>query len=280
MSSAISQLEKQVTHLANLPTLPGVIRQISTLAEDKDSSAMEVADIISADQVLCAKVLRFVNSPVYGFPERISSVRHAVVLLGFNVVKGLVLGTAIFDGLGADGQGLWNHSFGAAMIARRIGREINAEDVEEVMMAGLLHDLGKVILVYLSPDVWSKASAKAIEEGVHISEAERATFGADHCRVAGWTAREWRFPDRLTLPLAHHHNPRAAKKQYQTTAIVHLADLLARGMGYGATGDAVLGQLDHEAYRELELSDSQIGAILADAEAEYALGVDVFTVGA
>ena len=279
MSSASYELEQRVTQLANLPTLPGVIRQISALAENQDSGAAEVADIIAADQVLCAKVLRLVNSPVYGFPERISSIRHAVVLLGFNVVKGLVLGTAIFDSLGADGRGLWNHSLGTAIVARRIGKEIAAEDVEEIMMAGLLHDIGKVILIHLMPDVWAKASQKAVEKGIHISIAERSIFGADHCQVAEWVAREWRFPDRLSKPLRYHLKPQSAGKHYEITAIIHVADILARGMGYGSTGDEVLGRLDHDAYKHLGLSDHQIGVILADAEAEYNLGVDIFTAG-
>ena len=119
MPITAKSLEKRVTDLSHLPTLPGVVQNISKLADDKKSSAADVADIISKDQVITAKVLRLVNSPVYGFPGRISSITHALVLLGFNVVKGLVLGTAVFDSLGKENSGMWEHSLGCAVLSRR-----------------------------------------------------------------------------------------------------------------------------------------------------------------
>ena len=276
-SADVEKLERRVRGLVKLPTLPSVMRRVSTLTENEDSGANEVADIIAADQVLSAKLLRFVNSPVYGFPGRISSIRHAVVLLGFNVVKGLVLGTTIFETLGSRGRELWNHSLGCAILSRHIGRAIGLPDVEEVMTAGLLHDIGKVILIYMAASQWEEAAGKAEEEGLHIATAERAVFGADHARVANWIATKWRFPNRLVEPITYHHQPWRSKEFAPVTAAVHVADILARGMGYGYTGDMVMPSLHFESFETLAVSFEQIEAILAETEGEYEAGVDIFS---
>ena len=273
----VDKLEKRVLGLVKLPTLPSVMRRVSMLTENTDSSANEVADVIAADQVLSVKILRFVNSPVYGFPGRISSIKHAVVLLGFNVVKGLVLGTTIFETLGHCGRELWNHSLGCAIISRHIGREIGLPDVEEIMTAGLLHDIGKVILIYMDASQWEEAAEKAQKEDLHIAKAERAFFGADHARVANWVATKWRFPKRLVEPLTYHHQPWLAKEYPMVTGAVHLANILARGMGYGYTGDRVMPRLHRESFEALALSSEQISHILAEAEGEYEAGVDIFS---
>lgn len=273
------KLERQIIELANLPTLPGVIRMIGKMTESRDTSASDVAGVIATDQVLSAKILRLVNSPVYGFPGRISSVTHAVVLLGFNVVKGLVLGTAIFDALGQQGHGFWEHSLGCAIISRRLAREHETRDVEEVMVAGLLHDLGKVALAYLSWRDYERAVNIAKTSRCHIADAERVVFSVDHTRVNRWLADEWHFPARLAEPLKFHHAIESAKEYRDVTAIVHVADILARSMGYGFPGDVSMPTLSHEGFQCLGLSFEQIDKALEDAEVEYSASVDIFTVG-
>ncbi len=275
-----AKIEAKVIELVNLPTLPGILKKISKMTENRESNAADVAEIISADQVLSAKVLRLVNSPVYGFPGRISSITHAVVLLGFNVVKGMVLGTAVFNSIGSHGQGLWEHSLGCAILSRRIAKEIDLHDVEEVMIAGLLHDLGKVVLSYLFPKDYERAVAMAQMRHCHISETEREELGVDHPRVSRWLADEWHFPDRLSEPLIYHHMPERARRSQEVTDVVHIADILTRGMGYGYPGDSTMPLLDHESFHRLGLSFDQIDRILADAEMEFLAGADVFAMGA
>ncbi len=270
------ELQREVRELANLPTLPGVLRKVTSMVEDKKSSASDMADIISSDQVLSSKVLRLVNSPVYGFPGRISSITHAVVLLGFNVVKGLVLSTAVFDTMGKHGKGLWEHSLGCAVISRRIAKALNMPDSEEVMIAGLLHDIGKVALRYMRPRDYALAIECAKRDQVHVVLAEKEVFGVHHMRVASWLTEQWHFPARLAEPLQYHHTPGRANAGRDVTNVVHLADILARGMGYGFPGDNAMPPLDHEAYQSLRLSFDQIDQILEESEMEYKAGSDVF----
>lgn len=269
-------LEAQVVQLASMPTLPGMLKRIATLTESDDATADDVARLIACDPVLSSKLLRLVNSPVYGFPGRISSVSHAVVLLGFNVVKGLVLGTAVFSVLGEEGAGIWRHSLGTAAIGRRLATNASLPDVEETMLACLLHDLGKVVLTYLNPIGYEQIIREAVIRQCHVAVVEQEVYGSGHARVAGWLAREWNFPRRLAEPLECHHEPASARLSPQITAVVHAADALARCMGYGQPGDLSMPPFDRAAATSLGLAPDCIDGILRDAEFEYRAGSDVF----
>lgn len=277
MAMSAELLKRKVEDLSSLPTLPSFITVVTSMVEDNTTSAQEIGDIIQRDQVLSARLLKLVNSPVYGFPKRISSVTHALVLLGFNVVKGLVLTTAVFNDLAKETSGLWKHSLGTALLSRHIGRELKVLDPEECMIAGLLHDLGKVILAHLALEDYVGAMAEAHRRGCHISVVEQEVFGVDHSRIALWLALRWHLPDRLTDALTYHHNPSRAKSSVQIASIVHLADILARAQEYGEAGDGTLPEFDREAFDQLGLSMEQLDRIMIAADEQYQHGADVFS---
>ncbi len=277
MAVSAEQLQQQIEDLTNLPTLPAVVQFIITRVEEDNTSAQEIGKIIARDQVLSAKILRMVNSPFYGFPGRISSVTHAIVLLGFNVVKGLVLSTAVFDTLAKETRGLWEHSLGTAVLSRRLAKELGLPESDEIMIAGLLHDLGKVVLSFLVPKDYRAARRHAESNGCHIAVAENELLGFDHARVGQWVAIRWNLPQRLTDAMAFHHDPSRAKFSRDTAAVVQLADILARGLSYGDGGDPTMPPLDHAAFRALDISFEAIDSAIKEAEIEFSAGVDLFT---
>ena len=276
MGVSSRRLEERVTELSDLPTLPAVVKNISKMVLDKRVSASDIGGLIAKDQGLSARILRIVNSPFYGFPGRISSVTHAVVLLGFNVVKGLVLSTAVFDAFAQQAQGLWEHSLGCAIISRGLARELAIQEIEEVMVAGLLHDLGRAILSHVVPEEYEAACRLACARNCHIALAENEIFGVDHAGVAGWLARDWNLPARLTEPIVFHHSPTQARQCTDVAAIVQLADILTRGMGYGRQSDTTMPPLDQQAFHNLGVSFEQIDRVLDQAEVEFAEGIDLF----
>ncbi len=268
-------VRRRVQDLASLPTLPGVVKAVVAMMDNADAGPRDVAELVSHDQVMSAKILRLVNSPLYGFPGRISSVSHALVLLGFNVVRGLVLSMAVFDHFSSRIPGLWGHSLGTALVARALARQLGRKDAEEIMISALLHDLGKVVLAHIFPEHYAMALARAAEQRQHISEAERFVFGADHTLAGAWIARAWHLPARIEEVMIFHHAPAGAKAAPVDAALAQMADALARAMGYGDSGDPVVPDVDAAALDSLGLSDPQIAAALREADGEFRQGADV-----
>ncbi len=263
MSSDKLKAKKKITLIKNLPTLPGILQKISQMVESKQYSAEDIGRIIAQDQVLSAKVLKLGNSAFYGFSRRISSVTQALVLLGFNVIKGLVLTSSVFDLLKIKASDLWTHSLATATAAGILAQRLGAADVEEINLAGLLHDLGKVVLaVRMTDDLDQIMNLTA--RGKFCFEAEAEVLGFTHPEVGSWLAEAWKLPINLTEPIMFHHAPSKAKKASLPTAIVHLADILVRARGLGFGQDVWVPPLDRAALKLLDLEVDDLDEIVPE----------------
>src|SRR5205807_188521 len=169
-----------------------------SMIDRPETSAEGLGRMIEKDQVLSAKALQLANSPFYGFPARIASVSHAVVVLGLNVVKGLTLGATVFDMMKAAGMDqLWRHSLGVAMVSHLLATRVGQKNPEELFVAGLLHDLGKVVMYVKLPETASRIEAAVRDRDVYMIDAEREILGLTHADVAGWLASAWHLPTVL-----------------------------------------------------------------------------------
>ena len=256
----------QFEHLDTIPTIPTVLWNLLKLFENPNTSLNELATFMAQDPVLAAKILKVVNSPIYGFPGRISSITQAMLLLGLNVVRGLLLGVSVLDIMQRSVVGLWEHSVGCAIIAKIIARKKGLKDPEEVSVAGLLHDIGKVFLSLKFPDLYRQVIAEANDRTIFIAEAEKELFGVTHAEVEGWVGNKWNFPRILVEQMIYHHKPELSRQFSLHTAIVHFSDILIRGRGFGSGGDKLVPCVDDSAWRLLDLSDTDIRETLIEME--------------
>jgi HD-like signal output (HDOD) protein len=232
-------------------------------------SAEEIGILIEKDQVLSAKVLRLANSPFYGFPSRIASVAHAVVVLGLNVVKGLTLCATAFDMMRNAGMNeLWRHSLGVAITSHILGTQAGMKNPEEAFVGGLLHDIGKVVLYVKWTDVGQQITA-ARDTSHFLMETELALFDVTHADVGGWLATAWHLPASLREPILHHHTPSAAQDAKLQTAIVHVADVLVKGLACGNPGDDLVPPLSRQAWDLVGLDSHSLAGCLAQATEEF-----------
>jgi len=262
MADTRSEARKKVQLLKNLPTLPGMIEQISRAVESKRFSVADIGRLISRDQVLSAKVLKLANSAFFGFSRKVGSLTQALVLLGFDVVKGLILTSSVFDLMKHRAETLWLHSMGVATAASIIAAEIEFPEAEEASIAGLLHDLGKVVLRAHMPEDNEAIAALMAERGLSVREAEREVLGFDHSHIGQWLAESWKLPENLIDPIRWHHQPEGARNAPVVTAVVHLADHLTRAYGLGDGGDDWVPELDRAAMKRLNLSGPQLENIV------------------
>jgi HD-like signal output (HDOD) protein len=246
----------------DLPTLPIVLEHVSKLLEDPRSSTQQVAKLISRDQVLSAKVLKMVNSPVYGFPGRIGTIQHALVLLGYNVIRGLIISTSVFELMTTSTAGLWEHSVGCAMACGVIAREAGFKEPEEYAVAGLLHDLGKVIVALQLPKAKEEIEQIVAQEDLPYLEAEKKILGFGHDRVNAWVADHWNLPLNLKVGMAGHHRPVSAQHYPKMACVVHVGDFVTRVLEIGSGGEDHVPFLDPQAMELLSLELSHLDKIM------------------
>jgi putative nucleotidyltransferase with HDIG domain len=265
-SMDIRDLRARIENINALPTIPGVLKRLLGVIENPGVSLNEISNFISNDPALTTKVLKMVNSPIYGFPGRISSVNQAVILLGLNVVKGLLLGVSVFELMQKTMIGLWEHSLGCAITARFIAEKKGLKEPEEASVDGLLHDIGKVLLILQFPEEYEKAMRDADIGNLSIYDAERAHFGTTHASVGSWMAQKWRFPQKLVDVIEYHHKPHLSKNAPVESAIVHLSNILVRARGFGFAGDHTIMAVNPEAWQLLDLSEADLRDILGALE--------------
>ena len=259
-------VREKIENIMALPTIPKVLNRLLAVIENPRVSLNEISNFIAGDPALTTKVLRMVNSPVYGFPGRISSVNQAVILLGLTVVKGLLLGVSVFDLMQKTMIGLWEHSIGCAIFSRIIAVKKGHKEPDELSVDGLLHDIGKVFLVLQFPEEYQKALAESQRDDLTIYNAERNHFNTTHSSVGSWMARKWRFPASLIDVIEYHHKPQLAKSTPLESSIVHLADILVRARGYGFPGDNLVVPVEAVAWDILGLNEADLVEIFAEAE--------------
>lgn len=254
--------KKEVRRIKNLPTVPGIVAKISRMVENPETSAAEVGSLITQDQVLSAKVLRMANSAFFGMSRKISSVPQALMILGFDVVKGLVLTSSVFDMIQKSMAGLWEHSIGCAAASGAVAATLGRDDAEEILVAGLLHDLGKVVLALNMPHEMQLVREKVEHDQILFYEAENAVLDFHHGEIGQWLAEHWNLPERLAEPMRLHHNPERAVLYPECAAIVHIADAIIRGWGFGYAGDPQVPPISMAAWEMLGLKNSDFPEIL------------------
>ena len=266
-----TDLRNRIEQLGDLPTLPHVVQRLAAMISRPTVSAEEIGTIIEKDQVLAAKVLRLANSPFYGFPSRIGSVSHAVIVLGFNVVKGLTLcasALTIMKDAGMDQ--LWRHSLGVAITANLLATRLEIKNPEELFVSGLLHDIGKVVLYVKWPDVGNSIKdALKTRADRSLFDVEQELTGLSHAEIGGYLAGAWHLPVTLREPILYHHNPTQAKDATLQTAIVHVADILVKGLACGNPGDDLIPPLSRPAWDQVGLDKQSLAECIDKASQEF-----------
>lgn len=262
MEDRSREIKRKLRSLQSLPTLPPVVTKLTKLLGDENTTALQLAEVIEKDQVLTSKMLKMVNSAFYGFPRRISTVSTAIVLLGFNVISTLIITASIFEIMQNEDLGLWEHSLGVAAASGLLAQRLELKNPEEVTTAGLLHDLGKVVIRAEFPEYYQDIQRLVTEKGLSFREAEREILGMDHGEIGEFLTRQWNLPERLVEPIAFHHQVGKAGKYKREAAIIQVADILIRALGYGYGGDPWVSPLEDRAWQLLRLQREDLEELL------------------
>lgn len=275
-NTASDNLSCVIRKIDDLPTLPRTVLMITELVNNPQSSARDLARVITDDQVLTARLLRLVNSSFYGFPRRVTTVTGAIVLLGFDAIRNLLLTTSLFDIFSPrkdktrfEREALWDHSLGCAVGAKVVGHYLGYEKIEELFVSGLLHDIGKIVEMLYMAKEFARIETKVESEDVLIIEAEEEVLGYSHADVGKLLAEQWNLPPKHIDAIAHHHKPQDSERFSVEACIVHLADIICRALRIGSGGDNKIPAMNEHALGMLSLGVNAVEPIMEKVEKEF-----------
>ncbi len=238
-------LKKIVAQIDALPSMPTICMEVMEEVRAEEASIQKVADIIARDLGMTAKILQMVNSAFFGLRRRVTNIRDAVMLLGLDAIQSLVLSVNVFssfnqDKLGFfDFEGLWEHSLTTGGYAKQIMRtaEQPRDAVNAAFMAGMLHDVGKLILAVNFSEIYREALEAPNEDPRPLWEREQALFGASHAEIGAYLMGLWGLETTLLAAIAFHHSPTQSQVgEFGPVAAVHLADRFEHESRHGTTG--------------------------------------------
>ena len=227
------QIKEKIKSIIQLPALPAVAMEVVELVDNPKTSASKLGKVISSDQALTAKVLKIANSPFYGFPKKISTIDFAIIVLGFDALKEIVISISLVSSLQKksdtyfDAKVFWDHSISTGVVARRLARDLGYRISGEVFVGGLLHDMGVSVLHRYFTNEFQRAIEITRETDLNIIEAEESVLGVTHGDVGGWLAERWNLPEHLVESIAYHHAPMKAQINADLVALVHCADVMS-----------------------------------------------------
>lgn len=271
------ELEAILAHSRNLPSPPGIALRIIDLAQDPDVDLATTADTIAMDMALSARMLRIANSPLYASRRRIDNLGQALTMLGLNAALSLALGFSMVQSL-RDGAGagdlqerVWRRSVLSALASRLLGQAMGLRKQEELMLAGLLQDMGALALLHICHDDYAPLLREAGGSGSErLAAMERERFGCDHAEVGAWLAQKWKLPGYLQRSIGHSSGAEPAADTFGKCVLLSgsVADIWL-----SSDIDAARGVAMERAYRELQLDSRRFDEVIAGmAEALPVIG--------
>ncbi|HZK57101.1 MAG TPA: HDOD domain-containing protein [Clostridia bacterium] len=277
-------LEEIIRRVKDIPTLPNITNEIMRLTEDPDSTVRDIENVIMKDQSLTARILRLANSAYYGYPRRISTISEASVLLGFQAIRSITLTASVggllvreVPGYGLEKNELWKQSQSCAIISRYIARKVHFARVDQAYVAGLLRDIGKVIVSYYLTEYFKQIMNLVENENISFLDAEEEILGFHHGQVGAEIAKKWNLPEELAEAIAYHHNPEKATINPKLTSIVHIADAIVMTLGIGLGVDGMVYNFSGEAIKFLGIDEPMLDQIISDVS-DLLLDEDAFTI--
>ena len=257
-------------HAKTLVSLPTIFFQIDRAINHPSSSSTDIAKALRTDQGLSARLLRIANSAFFGFPQRVESVDQAIRIIGTRQLHDLVLATVVlsqFRGVDANlvtMKSFWQHSFACGIAARTLATRRRETNVEHFFVAGLLHDIGSLVLYQEFPQRAAAALEMHRRDRTALDEVERAVIGCDHGQVGAALMTLWKLPEFYREVAANHHHPAGCRSPSMGTAVVHISDLLVAGLALGSNGEIDLPHFCGEAWDMVGLPPSDLGGVAED----------------
>jgi len=271
-----------VNNVSQLYSLPHFYSRLNEAIHDPFSELQDLANILSDDAVICARILKLANSAMYSFPSKIDTISRAITIIGTKQLGDLVLATGVIELFrnvpkeAVDMDSFWRHSIATGICARVISTYQREDNVERFYLMGLLHDIGRLIMFIQIPEQINEHIQFCKKNNILLHIQEKQGFGFDHSDVGQLLLKSWNIPQSIEETVGNQHHPQACTKFSKEASVIHFSDVVANALQLGSSGESFVPPLNEQAWLSLKLKSSQIPSIIDHIEKQYDDVIEIF----
>lgn len=260
--------ERIVSNVLKVAALPAVAMKFSEAIKDPLTSNKDLENIVSEDSALAAKVLMIANSALFNFPSKIDTISMAVTIIGHKQLSELILScsiVAMFKDIPQDVLNMdlfWKHSISVATAARLLAAARHEQNIEKFFTAGLLHDIGKLIIFVETPKHASSVFTKCSKTDELMHKVEKEMLGFDHAMLGAMLLKKWKLPQDIVTAVQYHHIPSSSSGDIHGPSIIHIADIMTHALQFGASGENFVPTLNNKAWSTLNLDVDILSSVI------------------
>lgn len=267
--------ERIVTNVLKVAALPAVTLKFSEAIRDPLTSNQDLENIVSEDSALAAKVLMIANSALFNFPSEIDTIANAITIIGHKQLNEIILSCSIvgmFKDIPQDVIDMdlfWRHSIAVATAARILASSRREQNIEKFFTAGLLHDIGKLIIFVEAPKDAAEVLKQCDEKDELMYKVEKDVLGFDHAKLGAMLLKKWKLPEEVVSAVYYHHMPSISSGNIVAPAIIHIADMMTHALQFGSSGEKFVPTLNEKAWKSLDLDIEVISPVLEQLNVQY-----------
>ena len=271
--------EKIITKVLKVAALPAVALKFSEAIRDPLTSNNDLEKIVSEDSALASKVLMISNSALFNFPSKIDTISKAITIIGHKQLSEIILScsvVAMFKDIPQDVINMddfWRHSIAVATTARILAAARREQNIEKFFTAGLLHDIGKLIIFVEAPKYATEVLSRCNDNNELMHKVEKEILGFDHAKLGAMLLKKWKLPDDIVSPVYYHHMPSVASTDIVGPSIIHIADIITHAIELGSSGERFVPALNEKAWHALGLDVDILGAVIEQLNVQHAEAV-------
>lgn len=276
-------LRQLIMTTRDLPAMPHVASKVLELSGDPNTSAVRLQQVIADDQAMAARILKIANSAMYACSRKIKTLTEAIVMLGFNSIRSLVVTSAarnLYAGssarMGLKERLLWEHSVGVACACRLLVQAESPHLAEEAFLAGLMHDIGKLVLNQQAAERFDEIVQTVYNENTQFADTERALLGFDHAEVGAALVGKWKLPQALEMVIANHHRPDVFSADTPLLLYLDLANQMCKQQGIGFVHDEAIDLVTSDSNRLLGMDGAAIAAVTEKLKRTLETEMEIF----
>ncbi len=279
----VDEMVTLLDKIEEIPTLPTIYTKVTTLIANPNSTVNEIARVIEMDQALTSKILRIVNSSFFGFNRKIVSINQAIVLMGFNTIRNTVLSASVFKSFADiarnnfDLRRFWRHSIACGIISSILDNKLGTGYKDETFVAGLLHDMGKIILNQYFEKEFCDTIAYSDNNNLSFYDSERKIIGFSHDEIGEYIAERWKLPFSLVESIALHHQPENLRSNPKLVSLVHLADVFTNRLKFNFLNNPEQIAINPFVFNELDLDEKSVPNLIIEISQILSKSMNLFS---